>query len=485
VSSRVSAKIDAILAGSAPREATEPTAEAAPPPEAPLPRAATTKPPSSPGLRPPPRTVSTPPLSSPGVSLPRTTTSNAATSATGVRLPPRTASTSTSTPPSSPGVSLPPRTASTSIPPARDVTAARITPGSSAGTRLPPRSEPPTSPPTAAPASSGQVTGGTTNAPPATTPPPSSSPSLRAPRPESSTSPPSSTGETGRIAKALDSLPTLPIVALRIGEVVHSKNASVQQVAEVMRSDPSMSAKLLRLVNSAYFGIPGGVADIERAIPFVGFNTLYQLVLSISVLDALAVKSSKFDPRALWVHSLTVGTAARLLADELKSPDAGACFTAGLLHDIGKIALAKVDPENLAAAYDSMKRDGITLAEAEKLHGLAPHDRVGARLARQWRFPAKLQVPIEHHHNIHKPEIRDRLAPNLRQITEIVTASDFISEQCAKTVGAEVCGEDGDGESAAMFERNGFSELQLNALYDKTMKELEKSKIFLSLLPGG
>src|SRR5262249_61478843 len=124
--------------------------------------------------------------------------------------------------------------------------------------------------------------------------------------------------------KALDSLPTLPIVALRIGEVVHSKNVSVNQVAEILRSDPATSAKLLRLVNSPYFGIPGGVADVARAIPFVGFNTLYQLVLSISVLDVLSVGGGGHDPRLLWTHSLTVATAARQLAEEIRFPDPGA-----------------------------------------------------------------------------------------------------------------------------------------------------------------
>ncbi|HSS01159.1 MAG TPA: HDOD domain-containing protein, partial [Kofleriaceae bacterium] len=118
--------------------------------------------------------------------------------------------------------------------------------------------------------------------------------------------------------RGFDSLPTLPVVAMQIGEVVHSKNASVQRVADVLRGDPATSAKLLRLVNSPYFGIPGGVNDVARAIPFVGFNTLYQLVLSISVLETLKVGSNGLDPRALWTHSLSVEVAARELAEEVR-----------------------------------------------------------------------------------------------------------------------------------------------------------------------
>ncbi len=104
--------------------------------------------------------------------------------------------------------------------------------------------------------------------------------------------------DTGRVIKALDALPTLPLVAIQIGEVIHSKNVSVQQVAEILRTDPATSAKLLRLVNSPYFGIPGGVTDVARAIPFVGFNTLYQLVLTISVLETLSSKHAAFDSQS-------------------------------------------------------------------------------------------------------------------------------------------------------------------------------------------
>ena len=118
---------------------------------------------------------------------------------------------------------------------------------------------------------------------------------------------------TARLAQALESLPTLPLVAIQITELANARTASVQQIAEVLKTDPSLSAKLLRLVNSAYFGIPGGVSDVVRAIPFVGFNTLYQLVHSISVLETLHTASGTvFDPRGLWLHSLQHGRAAAL-----------------------------------------------------------------------------------------------------------------------------------------------------------------------------
>jgi putative nucleotidyltransferase with HDIG domain len=290
-------------------------------------------------------------------------------------------------------------------------------------------------------------------------------------------------GETSRL-RALDSLPTLPIVALRMGEVVHSKNASVAQVADILRSDPATSAKLLRLVNSPYFGIPGGVADVSRAIPFIGFNTLYQLVLSISVLDTLRSRGSALDMRALWTHSLTVATAAREIAQEIGFSDPGAAFTAGLLHDMGKIALAKLEPDKLAAAFATMRADGVSLAEAERIHGLTPHDRVGSRLARLWKFPASLAVPIEHHHAILRAEVRERLPSHLRTLTEIVAAADHLSRACEATFTVATTRDDGDPDIAELFMRNGLSLSQLDDLRDRTRTQLERSKVFLALLTG-
>jgi putative nucleotidyltransferase with HDIG domain len=284
--------------------------------------------------------------------------------------------------------------------------------------------------------------------------------------------------------RKLDGLPTLPIVALRIGEVVHSKNASVQQVADVLRSDPATSAKLLRLVNSPYFGIPGGVSDVARAIPFVGFNTLYQLVLSITVFDTLRVGVDGIDPRALWTHSLTVATAARELAQEVKYADPGACFTAGLLHDMGKIALAKLDPERLVATVATMRSDGVSQEVAEKQHGVMPHDRIGSQLAKLWKFPAGLVTPIELHHSVHRPDVRERLVPHLRTITEIVAAADHLSLVCQSSFETVTFEEDGERDAAELFSRNGLAAAQQHALIDRTRGQLERSRLFLSLLAG-
>ncbi len=290
---------------------------------------------------------------------------------------------------------------------------------------------------------------------------------------------------TLRSVAALDSLPTLPIVAVKIGEVIHSKDVSVQQIAEILRTDPATSAKLLRLVNSPYFGIPGGVTDVARAIPFVGFNTLYQLVLSITVVDTLGAQGSPADLRSVWVHSLTVAAAAREVAIEMKFPDTGSCFTAGLLHDIGKIALPKISPEKLARAQAAVAAEGISMREAEQRYGIVPTEILGSRLAKQWRFPLTLATAIEHHQTIHRPETRSRLAAHLRPVTEIVAVAHQLATSCESTFGVRSGTDEGEQDHLEeLCELTGLSTDQLVAICDRTRSQLERSKIFLSLLGG-
>ena len=276
----------------------------------------------------------------------------------------------------------------------------------------------------------------------------------------------------------MDALPTLPVVAIRLGEIVHSRNVSVQQVAELLRGDPATSAKLLRLVNSPYFGIPGGVADVARAIPFIGFSTLYQLVLSITVIEALGGKDSAV--RALWIHSLSVATTARELAVEAKV-DPGAAFTAGLLHEMGNIALAKLDPTSFEAATERARAGNLSMDVAEQQLGLPSHARVGAALAKQWRFPAALAVPIEQHHAIHRAAVRGKLAATLRNLTEVLAGADWLAHATARTFDGRSETPD-EPEALALFERVGLSAAQRQAVSDRAKLALEKSKIFLAVL---
>lgn len=287
---------------------------------------------------------------------------------------------------------------------------------------------------------------------------------------------------TQAVLERVDSLPTLPVVALRVGELVNDPNASAGDIARVMRADPSLSAKVLQLVNSAYFSIPGGVADVQRAISFIGFNTLHQLVLSVSVLRALQTpRGSRFDARGLWLHSLGVATCSRTIARHIRFRDDATCFTAGLLHDVGKIALAIAAPEAFGAAIDDASTNGVLMADAERSAGLPDHNKVGGRLAKKWRFPAPLLAAIEHHHSSDNPAVRRGLSKTLQTSVDIVAVSDeLVRSYDIGNSGSPPC----ENIDPTLLDRAGLSAQQERVIYTDLMRELEVSKVFLQLLDG-
>src|ERR1700743_310118 len=120
------------------------------------------------------------------------------------------------------------------------------------------------------------------------------------------------------LAKMHDS-PTLPLVATRVNELISDPNSSSADIAEVLKKDQVLTAKVLRLVNSSYYAIPGGVADVQRALAFLGFNTLAQLVLSLSVFSLFQdLGSENFSMLDFWKHALGTGVCAEMLARRLK-----------------------------------------------------------------------------------------------------------------------------------------------------------------------
>jgi putative nucleotidyltransferase with HDIG domain len=288
-----------------------------------------------------------------------------------------------------------------------------------------------------------------------------------------------------QLGALLDSLPTLPLVALRLTEAMNSRRTSVQHVAELIGSDPSLAAKLLRLVNSAYFAIPGGVTDVSRAIPFVGFNTIYQLVLTVSVLETLALPDgATFDPRSLWLHSLAVGATARVIGEELGHRDPDALFTAGLLHDMGKIAQCKLIPDRVVAIQDAIHRDGVPWAMAEEHLGIPRHDQIGRELARRWRLPPALAVPIEAHHNVLKPQLRDKVPVAQRTGAEAIAVADVIARDLVAGVAPDEPEVETDPRVAELLTTLGISTARRAELYSRAAAQLERSKPFLALLEG-
>ncbi|MDH5671941.1 MAG: HDOD domain-containing protein [Myxococcales bacterium] len=230
--------------------------------------------------------------------------------------------------------------------------------------------------------------------------------------------------ELAKLMDEVDALPSVPLVAERVGELVHDPRADARAIAAVMRGDPALTAKVLKLVNSPYFAIPGGVTDITRAISFLGFNAIHQLVLTVSVFQVFGVGAGHYAER-FFRHSLAAAGVAEGIAELIGHGETAECFTAGLLHDLGKLAMLQVAPEHFTRAIEVAEAESITVRAAELELGLPSHDALGLRLAKRWRFPLSLQSAIGSHHQLAVDQRRN-VPKNLHATVDITGLADLL-----------------------------------------------------------
>lgn len=202
------------------------------------------------------------------------------------------------------------------------------------------------------------------------------------------------------IISRLEELPTLPSIIYELSQVINDPMSSTQDIEKLMANDQSLTTKVLKLVNSAYYAIPGGVTSLGRAIGYIGFDTVNQLVLSASILKALEVTGpQKFDLNQFWQHAIGVGIASETLAKAVRHPTPADLFTCGLVHDMGKVALYTLHPEVVLELVAHAKTNACSFIEAEEALNIPKHTLIGQALAKRWQLPATIQAVIRHHHN--------------------------------------------------------------------------------------
>ena len=206
----------------------------------------------------------------------------------------------------------------------------------------------------------------------------------------------------------IKNLPTLPVIVSRILEVADDSGSSANELAELVARDMSVSAKVLNLANSAFYGFLRQITTIPQAVVVLGFDAVRGLALGVSVYETLPMATSEdsFDREAFWIHSIGCGTAARIIASALGYRDTGTFFVAGLLHDLGKVVLDKYFDEQYQQVVHQMLTEGKGSVSAEEEVLKVNHAEVGGWLAFRWRFPDILVGAIEHHHSPTSVEAR-------------------------------------------------------------------------------
>ena len=272
-----------------------------------------------------------------------------------------------------------------------------------------------------------------------------------------------------------DELQSLPENVARILATLDDPNSSAHDVEEALATDPSMSAKVLALVNSAYFGFSSEVGTLARAVPLLGFKTVRQIALATSLLNlAPSIETENgFSVVENNYHAATSGVLAKLVARHApRGGYPGEAFTGGLLHDIGKNVLATHLPEGFDKVERRILDDGVDWAVAEQKELHDTHANVGAQLLRRWLFPKNIVEATDFHHRL-----KDATAP----VASAVHLADAICNSKGVTCGLHA----GKGKLAydnAALTTLGLGKEQLDLVLSEVDGELERAAPFLHLL---
>lgn len=215
-----------------------------------------------------------------------------------------------------------------------------------------------------------------------------------------------------RVLKCED-LPTLPQVVQHVMDTVGDESSSAGDLTEILESDPVITARVLRLANSPFYGLRHTVDSVRLAVVIVGFETVKQLALATSVWSALQrARQQVLDPEDFWLHSLGAGKAAQLLAVGCDHPMiAPLCFTAALLHDFGKYVLALTLGEEYQRLVNTAATRGLRLWDVEQREFGVDHPEIARLLLERWGFPpaivdaVKYQYTPEQYRGEHKLEV--------------------------------------------------------------------------------
>ena len=194
-------------------------------------------------------------------------------------------------------------------------------------------------------------------------------------------------------------LASLPEVVMRAIDLVNAPDTSASQIGEVIGEDPALTARLLKIVNSAFYGFPSRIETVSRAITVIGTLELLDLILAASVVKAFSgIPTELVDMDSFWEHSLYTGVTARVLAGRCRAPDTERFFVAGLLHDIGALVLYQQRPRPAAEALRRARQEYEVLHEVERELMGYDHGEVGAALLASWRLPDSLVEAVRYHH---------------------------------------------------------------------------------------
>jgi putative nucleotidyltransferase with HDIG domain len=223
---------------------------------------------------------------------------------------------------------------------------------------------------------------------------------------------------------------TLPEITLKIINLVEDPSSTAQDLHNVIAHDPAMCSRILKVVNSAFYGLPRQIGSINRAIVLLGLNAVKNIAIAASLTKLFRGGDlcPRFSARSLWIHSMAVGSASKLVADQLKLGLPDEAFLAGLIHDIGLMVEMQSSREKLVTVFATMQftPEGVPLNDLREIERSiigADHCAFGAALCELWKFPKSFAYVAGHHHQPFE------LPQGQRMLAGLVCLSDRLSAQ--------------------------------------------------------
>jgi len=199
---------------------------------------------------------------------------------------------------------------------------------------------------------------------------------------------------------------TLPEITMKIVELVEDPKSTAQDLHSLISNDPALCSRVLKVVNSSFYGLPGQIASINRAIVMLGLNAVKNIAIAASLAKLFrgGQLTPDFSARNLWDHSIATATTAKLIADKLGYGLSDEAFLSGLMHDIGVMVEMQYDRNKLIDVLDRVRpgADGTPtgdMIEAEREIFGADHQQFGAGLCSKWKFPSTLVSVTRYHHD--------------------------------------------------------------------------------------
>lgn len=226
------------------------------------------------------------------------------------------------------------------------------------------------------------------------------------------------------LAVQVRDLPALPAVVERLIACLGRDDTGAAQIAQQLAQDQALAAKALRLANSPFYGLTRQVGSITEAATILGLRALRSMVIAAGVMQAMPrLERAGFDPRAFWRHALATALTARTLAP-LAGQDAELAFTAGLPHDIGRLAMVVTCPEQHDRVAARQAADDLPWVAAEQAVGGPAHAELGGQIAAHWHFLPAIADAVHWHH---RPGALTRGAEAPASLTDLVHAADAVA----------------------------------------------------------